>query len=92
VWAEALAAVRQITSEDDRAQVLAALAGLIADLPPLRASTLLQEILVMLARHPRHEFLTDLRVLLTHPLRPLIGAQAASPTAEAVIAVGNWWP
>lgn len=89
--AEALTAAGQITWEDGRAEVLAALASPMADLPLLRASTLLQEVLPVLARRSRHELLADLRVLLAQPLQAVNGAQV-STTAESVIAVGNWWP
>jgi hypothetical protein len=86
-----LDAARWISDEGGRSQVLAALAGQIADLPLSRTITLLQEVLPVLARRSRHEVLTDLRVLLAQPLRAVNGAQV-STTAEAVIAVGQWWP
>jgi hypothetical protein len=88
---QALDAARWISDEGGRSQVLAALAGQIADLPLSRTITLLQEVLPVLARRSRHEVLTDLRVLLAQPLRAVNGAQV-STTAEAVIAVGQWWP
>lgn len=48
VLAEALTAARQITHGDYRAKMLAALARSTTDLPHLRASTLLQEVLPVL--------------------------------------------
>ena len=89
---EALSGACRITTGSRRTEVLAALAEPMADLPPLRARALLQEVLPVLARHPRHQFLTDLRALLTQRLGTVNGAQVASMTAEAVIDVGNWWP
>jgi hypothetical protein len=92
LFAEALAAARQISDERERARALAALAGQMAAQAPLSDGALLQEVLPVLARHPRHELVADLRILLAHPQGTALGTQIASITAEATIAVGNWWP
>jgi hypothetical protein len=89
--AEALTTARQLTWENHRAEVLAALAPLVSALPPSSTGVLWQESLSVLARRPRHELLTDLRVLVA-PLSAAGGERAVTTTAQAIIDIGRWWP
>jgi hypothetical protein len=88
-WIETLAAV-EVTDRSSREEILAALAGSIADLPPSRACALMQEVFPALARRPRRDLLAFLRVLMAQPLGTMSGVLADA--AEAVISVSNWWP
>jgi hypothetical protein len=93
VMAEALAAAAQITTLGlTRRKVLADLAGPLADLLPQQAARMWRDILPVLARGRRAETLEDIQVVLAHYPGPVNQPQMARTMAEAVIAVGNWWP
>jgi hypothetical protein len=92
VMAEALAAAARIGFGSTRREVLTDLAGLVADLPPLETARMLLDLLPILASRSRAELLEDVELLVTRLPDTANRPRTARAVAEAVLAVGQWWP
>lgn len=75
-----------------RRELLADLAGPLAALVPQQAARMWLDILPILARRRRSEILEDIPFLVARLASMGSRPQLAQSVAEAVIAVGDWWP